>query len=69
MGRHSHKPPALTAVTCYLFETSPTRYFFGGQLQLAAGFLQPVHTPLLISLPHLLQGEHPQTWHMFFSFV
>lgn len=43
-------------------------YFFL-QVHFSDGLLHPVHTPFLISLPHVLQGSHPQDWHMGTSFL
>ena len=38
-------------------------YFFL-QTHFSDGWLQPTHTPLLISLPQVLHGSHPQVWQM-----
>ena len=38
-------------------------YFFM-QTHFSDGLLQPTHTPLLISLPQVLHGSHPQVWQM-----
>ena len=43
-------------------------YFFL-QVHFSDGLLHPVHTPFLISFPHVLQGSHPQDWHMGTSFL
>jgi len=42
-------------------------YFFL-QTHFSDGWLQPTHTPLLISLPQVLHGSHPMVWHMVPSF-
>ena len=42
-------------------------YFFL-QTHFSDGWLQPTHTPFLISLPQVLHGSHPQVWHMVTSF-
>jgi hypothetical protein len=38
------------------------------QTHFSDGWLQPTHTPFLISLPQVLHGSHPQVWHMVPSF-
>jgi hypothetical protein len=35
------------------------------QVHFAAGLPQPEQTPFSIGLPHFLQGEQPQDWHIF----
>jgi hypothetical protein len=47
----------------------PGYFLVGLQVHLSDGFLQPEQTLFSIGLPHVLQGEHPQVWHMAVSFL
>jgi len=63
---HRQPPPPICNPAA---EAKPkTSYYFGLHVQSAAFLPHPLHLPFSIGLPHFLQGEQPQLWHMVYPF-